>query len=746
MQRPKSQIVTVAVAALAFLVAPPAQAQIPITKPSPITVKPASPIDLPQTTMISPPCRSVQERDEQLISEIEPTLPAQAKAAAQQYTANPGPGVSTDKAWGDYAAAFSLVGEAQVAAWAGLKAVQIRWSGETVANAGVYLYHAGKTQDALQFLNCSYESGYRSPYLLEALAVLHQTGGNNAQARQFINQALAAAPDDVLIENEASFINTGQPPPSRPTQPAPDGLDEALRELEEHSRRALNVIKTQSEAIDRSIPDAKAREFEQITAELFPKLIQIVRDQIRQARTATGTTKQLMFNMALSTCITTYAQITDQVLSFADTTETSGSPLLYWADVLGLDPPALHRELDGSDTDPIRWSMHGYGAALAQPALNAYFRDKKAADDDYTVALRGCRDNPCIVRAKAAFCAVWKQHYQKWESLSRQRHNKAARAFDRVATRRMIEAENEYLQVRDYAVRQLRKMRFTPAAANGGISWEDQTLQSINTQLKILYERHLSADADVSTGTVPYLRNRAEWFEVERAGMDETLKSEGESMRTQCEPAMRDLMDLLAQEEWQAYLDHLKDRALWNIQPKTESDLPCEGEIGPLTFETDLNKPGEGKFDLKWKGKLLRAGGNVSVGDGGITGAGGGVGLGRKTDLGSEPDGKGGKTPGVSFAVNVTGSTSSGPGFGSSASYGPFQGKGKISLTRKVSPWNNREYLGIKLKGSAGLGLSARKGQLGVKCYPSSGSVTIYPRALYEDTVKYLSTPATRPK
>ena len=186
---------------------------------------------------------------------------------------------------------------------------------------------------------------------------------------------------------------------------------------------------------------------------------------------------------------------------------------------------------------------------------------------------------------------------------------------------------------------------------------------------------------------------------------------------------------MLAQEEWEAYLDHLRDRIRWDVQPQTESSFPCEGEIGPLTIEADLNKPGEGKFDLKWKGKSFRAGGAVTVGGGGVTGVGGGVGV--RT------------TSGVT--VNATGSSSGGPGFGTSTGYGPFQGKGKVSFTSKVSPWNSQEYLGIKLKGSAGLGLSARRGALGVKCYPSSGSVTIYPRALYNDAVKYLSTPPTRP-
>lgn len=705
-----------------------AQTQVPKPTPGAGQDKRLPSTEIPRTVSLSQQCQATRERGVALRSEMETSLSPQVKAAAEQYAAKPGPGISSEKAWGDYAAAASLTGGAPVAAWAGLKAAATRWNGETVANTGIYLYQLGKTQDALQFLSCAYEVGYRSPYLFEALAVVHQASGNNAQARQFINQALAAAPDDVLIETEASFINTGQPPPSRPPQSDPDGLDEALRELEEHAQRALALIKAQADAIDQSIPDAKARQSQQISADYINKLIPIVRDQIRDARAANAATRQIMINTTLSSCISSYAEVTDQLLSFLDTTETNGSPLLLWSDVLGLDPPVLHREQEDDGKVPERWAMQGGGPALSHPAHTQYFRALEAARRESTTRSYACQaDNACLIREKARFCGIWKQLYEVWENASRQRHNTAARAFDRIATRKVIEAENEYLQLRDYAVRQLKKMRFPPASATPGFSWEETTLKGINATIKTLYDRHLSSASDTSSGMVSYLRERARWFDGERKGMDETLAQQAEEIQRECEPAIRALLELLAQEEWQAYLDHLKDRLAWDIQPKTESEFPCEGTIGPLTIETDLNKPGEGKFDLKWKGKSFQGGGNVTVGPGGITGGGG---LGRRT------------TSGVSVAT----AGASGPGFGQSVSYGPFQGKGKVSFTSKVSPWDSREYLGIKLKGSAGLGLSTRKGQLGLKCYPSSGSVTIYPRALYDDAVRYLSTPASPPR
>jgi hypothetical protein len=619
-----------------------------------------------------------------------------------------------------------ITGNNAAAAWAGLKALNAEWSNDTATNAGVYLLQLGKSDDAIQLLTCAYASGSRSPYLLEALAVAHHTKGSTADARRYISEAARAEPNDVMIETEASFINTGAPPPNRPPQREPDPLEDALRELQEHIDRSSNIIKTQADLIDRSIPDAKARDYAQISLDYFAKLVPMIRDQARtMGSLPDAASRQTMLNSLLGMCIANYGQVTDTMLSFADTTQTNGSPLLFWSDVLSIDPPVLHREQEGGWKEAIRWSMHGLGPALSQPAQTSFFKDKEAGYKEFSNRERACGgDNACRVRENARWCSVRKQLFQRWEEASRQRHNAAARKFDRTALTRIIAAENEYLQLRDYAVRQLKKMKFM---AVPGMSMEQMTIDGINTSIKLVYDRHLGTGNDGGTGTVTYLRDRARWFVTEREGIDEALKIEAEDIRTSCEAPMRAFLELLAQEEWQDYLDHLKDRLSWSIQPKTESSFPCEGNIGPLTIEADLNKPGEGKMDLKWKGKTFAGGGSVIFGSGGTQ-----VGLGGSA-----------KTSGVT--LSASGDSSGSAGVGGGGGFGPFQGKARVTYTSKKSPWNSTEYLGIKLKGSAGLGLSNKTGTLGVKCYPSSGSVTIYPRAFYEDAVKYLSTPSSPP-
>src|SRR3989338_8239240 len=77
----------------------------------------------------------------------------------------------------------------------------------------------------------------------------------------------------------------------RPPKRDPDGLDEAVRELAEHGERALNLIKTQADELDRSLPpDNTARQYQQISADYINSMVQIARDMTRQARATTDPT------------------------------------------------------------------------------------------------------------------------------------------------------------------------------------------------------------------------------------------------------------------------------------------------------------------------------------------------------------------------------------------------------------------------------------------------------------------------
>lgn len=690
-------------------------------------------IKAPDSAPIAPSCQASRELARRLFVELDRGLTAQAKTAARQYVAKPGPGVSPEKAWGDFAAGAALTGDLSLAAWAGLTAAELQWSGETVVNAGIYVFYLGKPEDALQLLNCAYVMGGRSPFLLEALATVHYKLGHATEARQTITQANRLAPDDRLIEVTASLLTTGRPPAPVPPPNQSDGLDEAIRELEEHAARSLNRMKAQADSLDRSLSDAHAAEQYAIQQTYFRDLLQNARDQARTARAADARSRPFMINSILSLYVGMYAQMTDALLSFPDATLTFGSPVLFWADVLSLDVPILGRE---SRREAISWSMHtALGPALAQGAYDEYHHSKDAGYAEHNKRFYACNGQECQIRENARWCGVWKPLYERWENGSHQRHNKAARSFDRIATRTMIHAENELLQTRDYAVRQIKKMKFQKTP---GVDMEKMTVQGINASLGQLFDRHLSASDAGSSGTAKYVQEPASWFQTERSGMEDYLATEAANIKEYCEPAMAALLELLIQEEWQAYLDHLRDRISWGIQGQAEtSEYPCEEIIGPVKITTDLNRPGEGKMDIKWgrKGNPVSASGSVTVRqDQTITV---GVGVSVKNSWEREP-----VDDTIDFSVKHD--TGAGQGLESGGCYGPFCGKAKVNLTNKVSPWNSRDFLGIKLKGSAGLGL--RAGKIGFACYPSNGSVTFYPRALYEDTVRYLSTPSTPPR
>lgn len=96
--------------ALALLAAAQAPAPKPTRLPEQekrlpsLDVSRIAPPELPE------PCQRARARALALLAELEASLSPQAKAAAEQYVAKPGPGVSLEKAWGDYAAAASLMG------------------------------------------------------------------------------------------------------------------------------------------------------------------------------------------------------------------------------------------------------------------------------------------------------------------------------------------------------------------------------------------------------------------------------------------------------------------------------------------------------------------------------------------------------------------------------------------------------------------------------------------------------------
>ena len=630
------------------------------------------------------------------------------------------------KAWGDYAAAALLANDVARAAWAGLKAAQAAWNGKTVSDAGIYLHHLDRNAQALQFLGCAREMGYRSPYLFEALALVHKAQGADAPAREAIAEAQRLAPGDSLIEVEASLIDTGQPPPPSPPPPD-DGLGRCLAALERHSQRVLSVRKQNHRRFDRlENTDARTRAFA-AEAQNHDGLLNAVREMARNARRAPA--DALQHNLALSQCGSAYFLFTGFLLESYYWVE-SAFALVFWADALGLDAQAFVRDLPcGSPGNVCDERGGAKSLKLASRAVeDALYHGRKEANRQYWDDIKGCRGlggeagSRCGLRARVKECATNRALIETWSNARQQRVNRARLNFDNEARAVVSLAEGEVGAAREFAVGLLRNLRkggqSIPGPGGKAITAFDFAVQQIN----LAYVDGLLAPQLLAGGRVEdFLRGQGRWFAQERSWIEEGIMATKQAHDRLCEPVMLELRMAQLQEQWQAYLDHLRDRLKWGAESQVTTEFPCEFGIGPLSGEVDLNKPGEGKFDLKWKKGGFTATGSATAGQGGVK---------FTADAGA-------KVRGADIGVDSEG----GSGVGHSTSYGPFSGKAKVTLTTKVNPYNSREYLGIRLKGSAGFGLGAKRGKtsLGASCYPSSGSVTVYPRALLEDAVRYMS-------
>jgi len=694
-------------------------------------------------------CTSAPTLVHSLLAEFEKSLPARAVREAQQYAAGSTPGKPADRAWSEYAAAALLSGELAPAAHAGLKAAELRLSGETLTNAGIYLHHAGRSKDALPLLICASDMGFRSAYLLEALAVVHQRLGHGEEARGAIRRAQRAAPSDRIIETESSFIESGKPPPASPRSGKP-GLEACLAALAAHSTAVLSRTRAMQTELDRLSGFAsRAKAFEGIPT-VHQNLIAAIRDAARQVP-ASGPGAVMAYNSTVAQCVSAYMAFTAWSLDqqYGD----SAYAYLYWADALGLDPDAYVRDLQGYEPR----GMTPPPSLLSRNVEENFRKGNDAAARQYYKDIDACnklRDasasNSCRLHARGRECITKGRLIEEWATRRRQRLNRAALSFDNVAQSVVNLAEREVGEAREFAVRALGDLRRGgpqfPGPGGKQMNSVEMSAWQFNESYKIqLLTPHLLAGGKVER----FIGEQAQMHQADRELIEASTASERANHQQTCEPVMLELYYERLQEEWQAYLDYLRDRLAWSTEAKAETgEAPCEVGVGPAQLSMDLNKPGEGKLDVKWKpAKGLAVTGSATLRDNQTVGLGIGFSGSRgpvsaKGAISDDLSVSGG-VGAAGRAGNVSAGTS-GSSYAYEHSYGPFAGKVSVGLTSRRNPYNDREYLGIKLQGWAGLGAKSRGA--GVACYPSSGSVTFYPRAFAEDAMRYLSAPASPPQ
>lgn len=151
-----------------------------------------------------------------------------------------------------------LRGNMPLAAWAALTAAIDAWQETFIADAGTMLLALGRSEEGVRFLRCAYETGDRSPYLLEALATGYDKLGKRDDARRTIDEIDSDAIDDPVIDIEKSFLDTGKPPP--PSPPATDELQRCLSMLDQHMRKIVVSVRARDRLLDDLLRTTKGHE------------------------------------------------------------------------------------------------------------------------------------------------------------------------------------------------------------------------------------------------------------------------------------------------------------------------------------------------------------------------------------------------------------------------------------------------------------------------------------------------------
>jgi hypothetical protein len=365
---------------------------------------------------------------------------------------------------------------------------------------------------------------------------------------------------------------------------------------------------------------------------------------------------------------------------------------------------------------------------LAIAAERRYRNDLRSADLEETRQLHACKDNACQIRAKAAFCAAWRQLYNQWQTESLARFDRGAHNYDHVSTRTLGAAAAEILDMRNFAAHTFNDMRFQKSSvpgsghSGGAVNPAEQMLRALNFQYRAVLNNQLSKSS--SLGTAKFLSDVAESFVKDRNNVESELASEAAEMERTCQPIEKRMLELLAQEEYQEALKMLADKMAGDIDAKWDPKVNCEFSVGPFSLTIDDNgeRAWQGKYT--WKEKSFWEG------------------------LKGEGKGSLGGTGNISFDKNgqFVGASGAATG-GAEGNFGPFVGKSEISLVGGYKENNDSSSGGIEAGADlkASLGLGSKFHGVGGACYPGEADVHLDARALVDDAAAYYRTLSNGP-
>jgi len=691
----------------------------------------------------TPDCPAVKKRALEILG----VLDAKATAAIQTRMRGAlakAPQSTPAKIWDQFAAVAYLQKHPDTALWAEIHAMQLSWQPDYVGHAGVYLVALKNLDDAKLFLHCSYDMGWRSPSLFEALALAYYRSGDKQRSADWIDQAEQLAPDDVVLQAEKSIVRSGNPPPLPP--PGADELDAAIRGLERHLQRvagqinaAIAVHKQLAAVFNQPQDDNDWIKSEPKWEADMRKIIANIRGYLPRARMSYadfqreiypgGSSlsyegyKQSFRNQVLAISAFQYSAVTVRLFMVATSLDYFQGPwkLDLWAHAMHEDLLTQARELKAAQ-DILQ--DHAVAQPPNGPAEAAYYK----AYQDAVRATSGMQDQHA---AQVAWCAAIIPAFQQYARSSKSGYQRAADGYNEAAKEYLRWAALEVRDARAYLLKTLPGIKILKAPANapkneqamfaGYAASAELAVKQAKDEYQFIL-RQAAGDPQNVQSTVPFmLASGQQNFASTEQFTEGMLQSTAQTISSNCSAVAAEVLKKLNPAEAEKTREELLEELEASLGVKAEFAPNCNFNIGPLNTSIGLDVE-TGRFQYQ-------VGGEWDLHE-----------LGKKKEGGAKEE-RGGAESSLTGSLNVTVDDRGRPtsiegGVGVDVDADGVVGSGEVTLVSDRDLQTGKVETTAQVK--AAIGVGAKEGDLGVACYPGEVSMVFHPRVVLDKAATYL--------
>lgn len=418
----------------------------------------------PGITEDTPPgCTAVYQKGLQLLREFDTRLPAAVRTfATTSVERGVTEGRSRPQAFAYVGAAAALRGNYEVAVWAGLNNAKLSWQAVSVTSVGVYLFYLDRAPEAETFLNCARLMNPRSPYPLEALAmiafkrknhalaidlieqavkrlprdtnilytagIIHLKGGQQAKGRSYLWKAQARRPGDKTFEEAAKAADpSGQNKPKPPADALAKLIGQTFAYLDETLERGESLAAYATYLTKLMKP---AKPWAAVSTEALRNRIAASKRRIleseKAARTAVSSAVPaqnvpLTWNVAVSRCIEAYF---DAFSAYQDIAKEAWPMQHLLARAIGIDADRLLQDAFKYAGYTLLRQERRHGLALA--SHEAHLEVLRVAQ---VCEKAGTNPDECLRRAHGQWCRKMKPLTRKMRSIAESNINAASSGF-----------------------------------------------------------------------------------------------------------------------------------------------------------------------------------------------------------------------------------------------------------------------------------------------------------------------------